>query len=789
MDPNEREIIIREIKRWQEEGLLPPEICQRLLDSYIETQAVPLEGIKAQTPAEPEPEPAPPARRGSFSQALLSETAVNTALYLGGFFILVAAFIIAALVASARLPILAAATLIFLSGSLFTLRRLPQVSLVLFLIGSVLIPIDAQVISGMLDLSLRAGYLFWALVSFLAAFVWSGGYLLFRSWIFSSLAFLGAAAAVFLAGAWFDLDGQWTALLLSLVMLAALSLAVRPGSRYGKSLMLPLLILSQVGESWIILWLLFQVLIERIQPAFWLAAAAIWLLAALYYTLSDWLVRRRYAFSPFPFAAASCLAAAPLFFFWAFSPTSGQSAWLAFILGLLFSLAAEGFWRWPQRAWKVYSLAGYLTGALLFAGAVIPQIILEDFISSEIFLVSITIFYLALHQRQKRWWLWAPGLLAASLAYFNLFLSGPFSEASVSPGYVFLWPTLFFFALTLLIYKGVLIPGQEPAHAPSGREVLWIPPLAFAILCGLTDLGLLLNSLDQAWTAPVFLIYAVFFAACSIFISQPLIAALATASLALALVSRLLFAKVDNLLTPILFLAVIYYLAGLGLAYWHRARRWGEVVLWSGLILGALAACLAPFNTEPFTILGAALIALFFAVEGRRRRSVWYGLPACFVFYLAYLTALRQLDVSQPQYYSIAAAVLGVVMHNLFLRSKNKTAAFFAGIIAILILLSTTFAQMVQSEELRYFLLLFVESLLLLGYGLAQRSRSFFFLPIIYLVLATIVVMTTVLSGVPTALIIGCTGLFLLGLGILALVMRERLVKVSERVGERFNIW
>ena len=135
---------------------------------------------------------------------LLSETAVNTALYLGGFFIIVAAFIIAALVASVRLPILIAATLIFLGGSLFTLRRLPQVSLVLFLIGSALIPIDAQVISGMLDFSGRLIYLYWALVLLLSAFIWTAGYRLFRSWIFSSAAFLGASAAVYLTSIWLD---------------------------------------------------------------------------------------------------------------------------------------------------------------------------------------------------------------------------------------------------------------------------------------------------------------------------------------------------------------------------------------------------------------------------------------------------------------------------------------------------------------------------------------------------------------------------------------------------------
>ncbi len=128
MDLHEREIILREIRRWQAEGVLSADTCQVLLDHYAEppATAAPPETDEDLERQRPLANDVPNARRTSFSQILLSETAVNTALYLGGFFIIVAAFIIAALVASARLPILIAATLIFLGGSLFTLRRLPR---------------------------------------------------------------------------------------------------------------------------------------------------------------------------------------------------------------------------------------------------------------------------------------------------------------------------------------------------------------------------------------------------------------------------------------------------------------------------------------------------------------------------------------------------------------------------------------------------------------------------------------------------------------------------------------
>ena len=795
MEQHEREIIVREIKRWQEQGLLPLETCQKLLDIYSQPPLVPApQGVVSAPQVTVRAQPGattgtPPIHRTSIDQLLLSETAVNTALYLGGFFIIVAAFIVAALIAEARLPILITATVIFLGGSLFTLRRLRQASLVFFLIGSLLILIDAQVISGMLELKPPAVDLFWALACLLASLFWAGGFILFRTWIISSLAFLGAVATVLMTTNWLEGSDEWKILALSFVMLCGVLVAVRLGPRFGNRLILPLIILSQIGEFIIICLLLYPIAISSSKPPVWILLAAGWLVGVFYYSLSDWVIRRWVRATPFTFAVAFCSGVFPLSLLGSVSPDANQVAWVAFAWGLILSLVAEWFLHRRVLPMKFYGYAFYSIGTLLFFVAVITQMALKHFVDGEAYLLVFGLLYLVMHLRQPRWWLWSLALLAFSLMYFNLFLSGPLEKTSLSAGAIFLIPALVFLSLVLLIDKGWIFPRKEPVTSPTERFEWQLPALVFAGLYWLIDMIILLSNFGKDWPAQIFVVYTLYFAVYVVLKSKPNMSVLATGNFALAVIYSLFYTDADKLLSPMLLLAVLYCLAGVGMTFFRRTRRWSEAILWSGLGLGLLAAFFAPSDRDPFTILGVTLIAVFYAVEGWRKRAVWYGLPACLVFYLAYLTALLQLDIRQPQYYSIGAAALGIVMHNFFLRSKGPSAAFVTGVITILILLSTTFIQLVQSEELRYFLLLFFEALLLLGYGLLMRSRSFFFLPIVFLVLATIVVVVTVLSGVPTAIIIGCTGLLLLGLGVLALLMRERLIKVSERVGERFRIW
>ena len=72
-------------------------------------------------------------------QTLLNESSIKIYLYLGAFFVIASALILAAVVEAARLPILAAATLGF-GGAAFVIRkRLPQPSFALFIVFSFLL--------------------------------------------------------------------------------------------------------------------------------------------------------------------------------------------------------------------------------------------------------------------------------------------------------------------------------------------------------------------------------------------------------------------------------------------------------------------------------------------------------------------------------------------------------------------------------------------------------------------------------------------------------------------------
>src|SRR5262245_31573177 len=99
-----RQAILAEIERWRAEGLLPEQTARLLRQRYdfqLQTTSAP---VATSTPAGPRP---------SLGQILLSETTIQVALYLGAFFVVAAAFILAALFEILRLPILGLATVGF----------------------------------------------------------------------------------------------------------------------------------------------------------------------------------------------------------------------------------------------------------------------------------------------------------------------------------------------------------------------------------------------------------------------------------------------------------------------------------------------------------------------------------------------------------------------------------------------------------------------------------------------------------------------------------------------------
>ncbi len=106
-----------------------------------------------------------------------------------------------------------------------------------------------------------------------------------------------------------------------------------------------------------------------------------------------------------------------------------------------------------------------------------------------------------------------------------------------------------------------------------------------------------------------------------------------------------------------------------------------------------------------------------------------------------------------------------------------------------LVLLGTTYVQMLSTGEFSFFFVLFLQSLAVLAYGVVVRSRSLILAPILFSILGVVSVAFSVLAGVNTAILIGCTGLLMILLGVLALLYRDRLLTARQRLGKSFGSW
>ncbi len=768
----QRRSIVAEIERWAADGLLPAHLARLLRQRYDFDLAAP-------TPAAAAP-PLPAGPRPTLTQVLLSEATIKVALYLGAFFVVAAAFILAAIFEVLRLPILGLSTLGFLGAALVLTRRLPMASFVLFTVFSFLLPIDAAVLLDLLDPGPNVTRFLWVVVFMGLGLVWAGGTWLYRSRFFSLLAFAAATLAMILLGRWADRTPHLDVLLAALPTLAALGGKMILERWQDRRFALPLFILAQVQQLALLGLSLVLVLIALVDeglpsPAWWLVIALTWLLAVLFYVLSQ----RLTPFVLFPPLAVAALAPLPLFLSGVFSPTEQAVMLVAWLWATMFALGGEALTRLKRLELPVYGFWLVIASAGLYLLAAGGGLI--DRVAFGLgYLVGTTVVYLGLTLYRPRVWLWSASLLAATAAYFALFFLPSVKPYNFYPGFILLWPALALLGLSLGLRRGF------------GLNLRWhLPPLILGSLVGLAGLLVLLTTgFDEAGRATLALaILAGFLALFAWLDRRPWVGYGASAGLALALGFGLIWQEQEQWVLPLVGLALLYYLGGLALAWLGRAGGWAMVLRLSGLVLGTLVALSAPIQGGAGGVIGPALVATCFAVEAFRLRQVWLGLPANLLYLVAYFTLLVELDVSQPQFYSIGAALLGFIMHYFLVRSGSQWAAFLTGLLSQVILLGTSYIQMFSTEWILYFFVLFLQAVVVLVYGLVVRSRSLVLAPIIFVVLGVLTVALSALAGIPALILVGCTGFLLLLLGIMALLMREKLLAVTNRLGERLGGW
>ena len=241
---------------------------------------------------------------------------------------------------------------------------------------------------------------------------------------------------------------------------------------------------------------------------------------------------------------------------------------------------------------------------------------------------------------------------------------------------------------------------------------------------------------------------------------------------------------IDKWTHPVIGIAVLYYAIGYIFRKTNRYPSWEIPLLYSGLSLGVIVSIASPAIGKLDAAIPIALAATLWAVEAFARKNVWLAFPANGLYLFAYFIILIKLDVSEPQFFSIGAALLGLIQHYLLVRAESKSGAFIMGMVSQFVLLGTTYIELINKNDLNYFFALFIQSLIVLVYGIVIRSRSLTFFPIGFVILGVITVTYSALKNVATIFLIGCTGIFLLLLGISAVLLRERIVKLSERLSD-----
>lgn len=452
------------------------------------------------------------------------------------------------------------------------------------------------------------------------------------------------------------------------------------------------------------------------------------------------------------------------------------------------------------------SVTYYLTGSLLKSGHAKP------FRYSALILVGLSVSVAALEGKiQSTGWyslvaaalfaveqyrfkssLMEPGiLLFTSIAWAMIvhqFFAYPFAAKLLDARYETGIQWIGISVISILLELALKLTYRE------ARKLNVLSVAAAATITAGTSIYLILFGFDHPRIAAIgFNIFMLTLIANALVRRAPKLGYSATAAAALAVIFALRDFGQTKWLFPLIALAIAFYLIGYILREFteklsptHLLAGWDATLLNSGLALGTLLALSAPFeNSGLAAAIPVALAATLWTAEAFARRNVWLGFPSNGLYLMAYFMILNALKVDQPQFYSVGASALGLLMHYLLTRSGSRTGAFLTGMVSQLVLLSTTYIQMVSTNQLGFFVVLFFQGLAVLVYGIVIRSRSLVITPILFIVLGVITVIYSALKGISTVIVIGCTGIILLLLGILAVVLRERLIKI----GERFSDW
>jgi hypothetical protein len=450
-------------------------------------------------------------------------------------------------------------------------------------------------------------------------------------------------------------------------------------------------------------------------------------------------------------------------------------------VSILFLLAWMDRWEWWLAALTSLSVAYFIAGLALknawgtilrFSGLGLAALstlyaVLWPLEGAGWFVSILTLIWLAETLLKKR--PWAEG---------GFYLSGVLAFGLLLHQYDLLTPPYFLAGAAIYLLGFDLIFGLSIARTP----LLALPVRGLGGLAAATAIITSASNGISAGEVLVAFALTAFFWVYMPMRRQPLLGYIPAGLLAVSILFLMAWADWwDWWPWALIALAVGYYAVSLGLGLF--AAEWSRVLRISAIGLGTVTS-FGALTTGPSVeaSIPIAIAASLWAVESFRQRNVWLGFPTNGLYLMSYFTLLLSLEVTQPQFYSLGASLLGLLMHYLLTRAGSDKSAFVTGLISQLVLLGTTYIQMIANEELGYFVALFFQALAVLVYGLVVRSRSLVGVPIAMLVLGVTTVMFFILRGLSTVILIGCTGIVMIIVATLAVVLRERLAQVGDRL-------
>ena len=184
---------------------------------------------------------------------------------------------------------------------------------------------------------------------------------------------------------------------------------------------------------------------------------------------------------------------------------------------------------------------------------------------------------------------------------------------------------------------------------------------------------------------------------------------------------------------------------------------------------------------------GALYVAI--AYRGRRYQLGYLGMA---LLEVAWAMALYMSYVSQPQWYAIPGGLYFMGLAFLEWRRNKSKYAIGIELLGLGILLVTSFTQSLNgANRAPYFVLLMIESFLIIGWGTLQKRKIPFFTGIGFTALNFIAqVIMLVNGGIISIWLVGLgTGLLIVGIAVFVELRREQLRTSIGEWSERLETW